>query len=113
MEYELFHSKAHHIKNYNGLIYNGHPVGNETPDSPGWNEYFDETNYKEGDTKEMAINNLDFSSVKITEAIPNAKSGVDLYAKDYPKFFTTETKPVVNGKVTFILSKNPVFVEEK
>ena len=50
-------------------------------------------------------------SVKITQAVPKAESGAELDENDYPAFFATELRPVENGRVTFTLSKYPVFVE--
>jgi hypothetical protein len=50
-------------------------------------------------------------SVLITETIPDAESGADLYETDYPNFFRTEIKGVVGGSVSFDLKEIPVFVE--
>ncbi|MFQ5605872.1 MAG: hypothetical protein ACE5HS_21590 [bacterium] len=50
-------------------------------------------------------------SVKITEAVSNAESGVDLSDEDYPNFFATKTRQVSNSIATITLGKNPVFVE--
>ena len=48
----------------------------------------------------------------LTEAVPYAESGADLNENDYPNFFKTETKTVVDDEVTIILGESPVFVEE-
>lgn len=62
----------------------------------------------------ITLNVGDIGSVKITEAVPDAESGVDLDKSDYPNFFKTETKTVSKkGTVALTLGENPIFVEEK
>jgi hypothetical protein len=73
-----------------------------------WWDYFDDA----GSSETITLDVGDIESVKITEAVPDAESGVDLNENDYPGFFKTETKQVTDGKVTITLGKNPVFVEE-
>ena len=76
-----------------------------------WWDWFDEPGYSEGDTKIISIEVGDVDSVRVTRAVPDAESGVDLNENDYPAFFTSETRPVINGAATITLGENPVFVE--
>ena len=76
-----------------------------------WWDYFKESGYKNGGVKNITINNLDSSSVRITEAIPKYTTGAKV--TDYNTAFTTETKAVSNGKITITLSGTPVFMEEE
>ena len=85
-------------------------IKNDKPIYVVWWDYWEESQ----DSKTIALNVGDLKSVKITEAIPDAESGMDLNENEYPNFFKTEIKTVTaNGKVMITLKKNPVFVEEK
>jgi hypothetical protein len=66
---------------------------------------------KPGKTKTMNIDVGNVDSVKITETIPNADWGKNLKDKDYPNFFKTEVKKVIDGKVSLDLWEKPVFME--
>jgi len=74
-----------------------------------WWDYFDDT----GSSKTISLDVGSISSVKITEAVPNAESGADLDENNYPDFFNTETKTASGGKVEITLGESPVFVEGK
>ncbi|NIA29626.1 MAG: T9SS type A sorting domain-containing protein [Actinobacteria bacterium] len=76
-----------------------------------WWDWFDDPGYSEGDTKVISLEVGSMESVKITQVVPKAESGTELDENNYPAFFATELRPVENGRVTFTLSKNPVFVE--
>ncbi len=75
-----------------------------------WVVWWDYWNSAEN-SKTVELNVGNTGSVKITEAIPDADSGVDLSASNYPVFFNTETKTVSSGKVSITLGEKPVFVE--
>ena len=77
-----------------------------------WWDWFDDSTYIEGDTIMVRLEIGDMDSIRITEAVPDAESGAELNENDYPDFFITRTKPVIDGKVTFTLRENPVFIEE-
>ncbi len=64
-----------------------------------------------GNEKELSIEvgNLDY--VKITEVIPNTKTGKELDNNNYPNFFNTGRKKVNNGKLIINLKKIPVLIE--
>jgi len=76
-----------------------------------WWDYFDEDQYSSGDSKTITLNVGSTAAVQITEAIPNAQSGKDLNENDYPNFFETQTKSVVNGEISLVLKEIPVFIE--
>jgi len=59
--------------------------------------------------KQVTISGVSSSSVKITEAVPNYDSGKEV--KDYAAAFKTETKQIINNKLTFTLGETPVFAE--
>jgi hypothetical protein len=61
--------------------------------------------------KQVVIEGINSSVVKITEAVPKFKSGKDV--KDYSKAFNTETVTVSKNKITVALGKIPLFIEEK
>lgn len=61
--------------------------------------------------RQVTIPGILSNKVKITEAVPYAVSGAYLDENDYPYFFETETRPVINGQVTIIFGESPVFVE--
>jgi hypothetical protein len=96
-------TNSDHLYLYKLMKKNGQPL------YIAWWDYFDEK--KPGKTKTMTIEAGNIESIKITEAIPNAEWGADLKEKDYPKFFKTEVKKVVDGNVFFDLKEKPVFVE--
>ena len=60
--------------------------------------------------KQINISNIDSSSVKITEAVPNYESGKEV--KNYDTAFKTENKNIINNKLTITLGETPLFVEE-
>jgi hypothetical protein len=92
-----------HLYLYKLMKKNGQPL------YIAWWDYFDEK--EPGKAKSITIDVGNIKSVKVTETIPNAEWGKDLKEKDYPKFFKTELKKVINGKVSFDLGEKPVFVE--
>ncbi|OGW47165.1 MAG: hypothetical protein A2Y66_09130 [Nitrospirae bacterium RBG_13_41_22] len=94
-----------HLYLYKLIKKNGQPL------YVAWWDYFDEK--KPGKTKSITIDVGNIESVKVTETIPNAEWGADLKEKEYPNFFKTEIKKVVDGKVSFDLKEKPVFVEAK
>jgi hypothetical protein len=85
---------------------NGEPVWT------AWWGYFDDPGYVPGDLIEFELYVGDIDSVLITQAVPDAENGNYLDPDDYPYFFLTETKPVIDGIVTVVLGENPVFIEE-
>lgn len=85
------------------FIKNGEPVW------VVWWDYFDD----DGSSKTVTLNVGNLNSVKITEAVPDAESGIELNEGDYPNFFRMETKTVSNGQVTITLGESPIFVEGK
>ena len=77
-----------------------------------WWDYFDEEQYVPEDSKTITVDVGSTSmSVLITEMIPDAESGTDLYESDYPNFFRTEIKGVMGGSVSLDLKEIPVFIE--
>ena len=60
--------------------------------------------------KQVTIPDVNLSSAKITESVPNYSSGKEV--KDYATAFKAETKQIINNKLTIILNETPVFVEE-
>ncbi|KKT18517.1 MAG: hypothetical protein UW04_C0065G0006 [Parcubacteria group bacterium GW2011_GWB1_43_8] len=60
--------------------------------------------------KQITISNVNSSSVKITEAVPNYSSGKEV--KDYAAGFKTETARVEGGMATIKIKDIPVFVGE-
>jgi len=76
-----------------------------------WWDWFDDPDYTEGDTMTFDLPLAEADSVRIIQAVPEAESGADLDENDYPQFFRTATRPVVEGTATIPLGKNPVFVE--
>lgn len=60
--------------------------------------------------KQINISNIDSSSVKITEAVPNYETGKEV--KNYDTAFKTENKNIINNKLTITLDETPLFVEE-
>ena len=76
-----------------------------------WWDWFDDPGYVEGDsvTVDLVLSGVD--SVRITRAVPDAESGADLHASDYPAFFTSETRAVINGNITLVLGQRPVYLE--
>jgi hypothetical protein len=88
---------------------------NESTGEPtyvAWWDYFNDPEYVPEDLIEFELYVGDIDSVIITQAVPDAESGADLDPDDYPDFFLTETKPVIDGIVTVVLGESPVFVEE-
>ncbi|MBU0711172.1 T9SS type A sorting domain-containing protein [bacterium] len=79
-----------------------------------WWAYFDDSGYSgKGDTIDVDWTVVtDANFVLITQAVPDANDGSELEPNDYPDFFLTETKPVVDGIVTVVLGESPVFIEE-
>ncbi|MCP2519673.1 hypothetical protein NLD30_04410 [SCandidatus Aminicenantes bacterium Aminicenantia_JdfR_composite] len=72
-----------------------------------WWDYFDDI----GSSKTITLN-VDFTGYAlVTNAIPNAESGAYLNENDYPNFFETQIKSVIDRKITLTLGKIPVFVE--
>ena len=59
--------------------------------------------------KQVTISGVNSSSVKITEAVPNYETGKEV--KNYDTAFKTETKNIINNKLTIILGETPVFAE--
>lgn len=82
---------------------------NNEPIWVAWWDYFDDT----GSSKTISLDVGSISSVKITEAVPDAEDGSKINANDYPDFFETETKIASSGKVKITLGESPVFVEGK
>lgn len=76
-----------------------------------WWDWFYDTDYEEGNTMIVDLAVGDVDSVIIIQAVPDAESGADLDENDFPDFFATESKQVVEGTVTITLGINPVFVE--
>lgn len=74
-----------------------------------WWDYFNDTTYTPGKTKQATITNIQGNSVLITEVVPMFSSGKDV--TDYSTAFNKETKPVTTGQVTITLGDSPVFVE--
>jgi hypothetical protein len=72
-----------------------------------WWDYFDDIVR----SKTITLN-VDFSRYAlVTNTVPNAESGAYLDENNYPNFFETRIKPIINGKVTLTLDKKPVFIE--
>lgn len=61
--------------------------------------------------KQITISGISSNQVTITEAVPKYESGKEV--KDYNTAFNTETKSVINSKVSLTLGKSPLFIEEK
>ena len=76
-----------------------------------WWDYFNDSTYTQGKTKQATITNIQGNSVLATEVVPKFSSGKDV--TDYSTAFKTETKTVTGGQVTLSLGDSPVFVEEK
>lgn len=60
------------------------------------------------ETKQITISGINSGSVVVTEAVPNFDSGQKVV--DYNSAFKTETKTVLNQKITITLGSSPVFV---
>jgi len=86
-----------------GFVKNGKTV------YAGWWDYLRDPGYAPGTTKQITITNVQGASMKITEAVPNASSGLDV--TDYAAAFTSATLPVSSGSVTLSLGERPVFME--
>jgi hypothetical protein len=72
-----------------------------------WWDYFEDI----VSSKTITLN-VDFTGYAlVTNAIPNAESGAYLNENDYPNFFETQIKSVIDRKITLTLGKIPVFVE--
>jgi len=69
--------------------------------------------WNDGTQQTITIDVGSIDSVKITEAVPDAESGLDLNDYDYPEFFNAETKTTSGGKVEITLGERPIFVERK
>lgn len=69
--------------------------------------------YKKAEIKDnnpvITLNIPNTNSVKITESIPKYTTGKEVM--DYNTAFNSETKEVINGKLTLTLGKNPVYIE--
>ncbi len=61
--------------------------------------------------QQISLELTNISSINITEAVPNALSGNKVDENAYLDSFITTNMPVINGKVSFTLAKNPVFIE--
>ncbi len=84
---------------------------NNEPVWVAWWGYFDDPGYIPGDLIEFELFVGDIDSVLVTQAVPDAESGIYLDPNDYPDFFLSETKPAIDGIVTVVLGENPVFIE--
>jgi hypothetical protein len=84
---------------------------NNKPIYVAWWDYFNDSTYTQGKTKQATITNIQGNSVLATEVVPKFSSGKDV--TDYSTAFKTETKTVTGGQVTLSLGDSPVFVEEK
>jgi len=59
---------------------------------------------------QITIPNINSDQVKITSAIPNTNNGADLNPANYPHFFLSTTKPVINNQVTIIPTYFPIYI---
>lgn len=81
---------------------------NEAPIYIAWWDYFDESNYSDGDTVELTINGLIGEEVIITGVVPTVETGQSV--SSYIDAFETVTYPVLGGQVTFSLQEIPVIL---
>jgi len=78
---------------------------------PVWVVWWDNWEEPNAKSKVVTLDVGNLNSVTITEAIPDAEDGSQINANDYPNFFNTEIKSVVNGEVEIQLREIPIFVE--
>jgi len=74
-----------------------------------WWDYWKEPELK---SKTVSFKMEDCNSVTITQAVPNAKTGLEIDSKEYRKFFSKKIKTVVNNRLMLTLERNPVFIEK-
>lgn len=61
--------------------------------------------------RKISLSGIEAKQVKITQAIPNAKSGRDLNENNYPDFFKTDIRNTKDGTVNLVIGEVPVFIE--
>jgi hypothetical protein len=92
-----------------GDVYIYRFIKNNKPIYIAWWDYFNDSTYTQGQTKQVTITGLQGNTATVTEAVPKFSSGKEV--TDYNNAFKTETKPVTGGQVTISLGDSPVFVE--
>ncbi|MBG0770165.1 MAG: hypothetical protein H0S82_00570 [Anaerolineaceae bacterium] len=84
-------------------------IKNGKPLYAAWWDYFQDSAYHPGDTKEIILSNLEAPSARIINAVPNVASG-DLVS-DYSAAFNEKVMPIKDGALTLSLGEIPVFIE--
>jgi len=74
-----------------------------------WWDYFNDPAYMPGDKKKVILSDLDGTTARVTEAVPEVQSG-DLVS-DYSTAFKEESVNIHKDKLTLTLGENPVYIE--
>lgn len=82
---------------------------NGKPIYAAWWDYFRDTTYTSGKTKQITLTALQANSVLVTEVVPKFFSGAEV--TDYSIAFCRDTLSVLNDIATLTLGEKPVFVE--
>lgn len=74
-----------------------------------WWDYFNDTTYVKGNTREVTLTGLQGNKILITESVPKFNSGADV--NDYLTAFRKDSLTLYNGTANLSLGENPVFIE--
>jgi len=74
-----------------------------------WWDYFLDSTYTAGKTREVEITGLKSKNIIITEAVPKYRAGAEV--TDYSTAFRKDTLTATDGTAMLTLGENPVFVE--
>ncbi|MFQ5453236.1 MAG: hypothetical protein ACE5D6_03515, partial [Candidatus Zixiibacteriota bacterium] len=77
-------------------------VRNDSSIYAAWWDYFDDPNYITGDSIQLTLQNLNWDSALVTEAIPY---------DTFDNAFNVNTVEIISGSITVTLKENPLFIE--